>query len=133
MGNTCSSRLQLPETFDMVPKTATVRIVVLKADRFIGEMICRQIMACWRGAQVQVFQKGFDALDFIQASTPDLFVTGVQISDMDGLEHLEPFIARDTSRHTIGSVTRNNRPNAASDTTICTRRDGKGLQRSDTR
>jgi len=52
-------------------------------------------MAYWRGAQVEVFQKGFDALDSIQAETPDLFVTGVQISDMDGLEHLEPFIERD--------------------------------------
>ena len=79
----------------MVPKTATPRIVVLKADRFYGDVICRQIMAYWRGAQVQVFQKGFDALDSIQAQTPDLFVTGVQISDMDGLEHLEPFIERD--------------------------------------
>ncbi len=79
----------------MVPKKATPRIVVLKAARFYGDMICRQITEYWRGAQVQVFQKGFDALDSIQANTPDLFVTGVQISDMDGLEHLEPFIERD--------------------------------------
>jgi DNA-binding NarL/FixJ family response regulator len=79
----------------MAPKSATPRIVVLKSDRFYGDMICRQIKSYWRGAQIQVFQKGFDALDSIQASTPDMFITGVQIEDMDGLEHLEPFIERD--------------------------------------
>lgn len=79
----------------MLPKSATPRIVVLKMDRLYGDMICRQIKEYWRGAQVQVFQKGFDALDAIQASTPDMFISGVQIEDMDGLEHLEPFIERD--------------------------------------
>lgn len=79
----------------MLPKTATPRIVVLKADRLYGDMICRQIKEYWRYAQVQVFQKGFDALDSIQASLPDLFITGVQVEDMDGLEHLEPFIERE--------------------------------------
>ncbi|MBL9188331.1 MAG: response regulator transcription factor [Opitutaceae bacterium] len=79
----------------MLPKTATPRIVVLKADLLYGDMLCRQIKEYWRGAQVQVFQKGFDALDAIQASTPDMFITGVKIEDMDGLEHLEPFIERD--------------------------------------
>jgi DNA-binding NarL/FixJ family response regulator len=42
-----------------------------------------------------VFQRGLDALDAIQGSMPDLFITGVKIEDMDGLEHLEPFIERD--------------------------------------
>jgi DNA-binding NarL/FixJ family response regulator len=79
----------------MLPKTATPRIVVLKADLLYGDMLCRQIKEFWRGAQVQVFQKGFDALDAIQANTPDMFITGVKIEDMDGLEHLEPFIERD--------------------------------------
>jgi DNA-binding NarL/FixJ family response regulator len=70
------------------------RIVVLKADRFYGEMICRLVKQCWRGAHVEAFQKGFDALDSIQLQTPDMFITGVHISDMDGLEHLEPFVER---------------------------------------
>ena len=76
----------------MLPKTASPRIVVLKADRLYGDLICYQIKEYWRNAQVQVFQKGFDALDAIQASMPDMFITGVKIDDMDGLEHLEPFI-----------------------------------------
>ncbi|MFT3784177.1 MAG: response regulator transcription factor [Nibricoccus sp.] len=77
------------------PKSAAPRIVVLKANRLYGDMICRQIKEYWRGAKVEVFQKGFDALDAIQANMPDMFITGVQIEDMDGLEHLEPFIERD--------------------------------------
>jgi len=57
-------------------------------------MISQQIKAYWKRAEVQVFQKGFDALDSIQASMPDMFITGVRVEDMDGLEHLEPFIDR---------------------------------------
>ena len=79
----------------MLPKTAAPRIVVLKADRLYGDLICRQIKEHWRSASVQVFQRGLEALDAIQASMPDLFITGVKIEDMDGLEHLEPFIERD--------------------------------------
>ena len=79
----------------MLPKTASLRIVVLKADRLYGDLICRQIKELWRSATVQVFQRGLDALDAIQVSTPDLFITGVKLDDMDGLEHLEPFIERD--------------------------------------
>ena len=79
----------------MLPKTATPRIVVLKGDRLYGDLICRQIKEIWRNAEVQVFQRGLDALDAIQASMPDMFITGVKIEDMDGLEHLEPFIERD--------------------------------------
>ncbi len=79
----------------MIPKTAAPRIVVLKGDLFYGDLICRQIKEIWRTATVQVFQRGLDALDAIQATTPDLFITGVKIEDMDGLEHLEPFIERD--------------------------------------
>ena len=79
----------------MLPKTATPRIVVLKGDRLYGDLICRQIKEIWRNADVQVFQRGLDALDAIQASMPDMFITGVKIEDMDGLEHLEPFIERD--------------------------------------
>jgi DNA-binding NarL/FixJ family response regulator len=44
---------------------------------------------------VLVFQNGFDALTSIQQSVPDLFITGVKINDMDGLEHLEPFVDTD--------------------------------------
>lgn len=73
---------------------ASPRIVVLKADRFYGDMIARNVKQCWRGAQVDLFQKGFDALESIQANMPDMFITGVKIDDMDGLEHLEPFVER---------------------------------------
>jgi DNA-binding NarL/FixJ family response regulator len=76
----------------MLPKNAAPRIVVLKAVRLYGDSIRRQIKDLWRNAQVQVFQRGFDALDSIQTCTPDMFITGVNIEDMDGLEHLEPFI-----------------------------------------
>lgn len=79
----------------MLPKTAAPQIVVLKGDRLYGDLICRQIKELWRNATVQVFQRGLDALDAIQASMPDIFITGVKIEDMDGLEHLEPFIERD--------------------------------------
>lgn len=57
-----------------------------------GDFISRQIKELWRNATVLVFQHGFDALESIQAEPPDLFVAGVKIDDMDGLEHLEPFI-----------------------------------------
>lgn len=76
----------------MLPKTATPRIVVLKANRLYGDLISHHIKEYWRNAKVEVFQKGFDALDSIQASVPDLFLGGVNVEDMDGLEHFEPFI-----------------------------------------
>jgi DNA-binding NarL/FixJ family response regulator len=76
----------------MLLKTATPRIVVLKSNRLYGELISRHIKDSWRGAKVEVFQKGFDALDAIQASIPDMFIGGVNVDDMDGLEHFEPFI-----------------------------------------
>lgn len=74
--------------------TLTPRIVILKADRFYGDTIAQLVKQCWRGAKIEVFQKGFDALDSIQANMPDMFITGVKIDDMDGLEHLEPFVER---------------------------------------
>jgi DNA-binding NarL/FixJ family response regulator len=76
----------------MLPKTAAPRIVVLKANRLYGDMISRHIKDFWRKAEVEVFQKGFDALDSIQARVPDMFIAGVNVDDMDGLEHFEPFI-----------------------------------------
>ena len=76
----------------MLPKTAAPRIVVLKGDRLYGDLICRQIKEYWRNAAVQFFQLGFDALEAIQACPPDMFIAGVKIEDMDGLEHLEPFV-----------------------------------------
>ena len=79
----------------MLPKSAKPRIVILKADRLYGDLISRQIKELWKNAQVQVFQRGMDALDAIQACMPDLFITGVYVEDMDGLEHLEPFSERD--------------------------------------
>jgi len=79
----------------MLPKTAAPRIVVLKGDRLYGDLICRQIKVFWRNAVVHFFQRGFDALDAIQTGLPDMFITGVKIEDMDGLEHLEPFVEKD--------------------------------------
>src|SRR5687768_18208324 len=79
----------------MLPKSAKPRIVILKGDRLYGDLISRQLKELWKNAQVQVFQRGMDALDAIQASMPDLFITGVYVEDMDGLEHLEPFVERD--------------------------------------
>ena len=79
----------------MLPKTSAPRIVVLKGDRLYGDLICRQIKGYWRNAVVQFFQLGFEALDAIQACPPDMFITGVKIDDMDGLEHLEPFVEKD--------------------------------------
>jgi DNA-binding NarL/FixJ family response regulator len=76
----------------MLARNAAPRIVVLKGDRLYGDLISRHIRDLWRNADVHVFQLGFDALDSIQAQVPDLFITGVKIDDMDGLEHLEPFI-----------------------------------------
>lgn len=76
----------------MLPKNAAPRIVVLKGERLYGDMICQHVKNLWRNADVQVFQHGFDALDSIQAEVPDMLITGVKIDDMDGLEHLEPFI-----------------------------------------
>jgi DNA-binding NarL/FixJ family response regulator len=67
-------------------------VVVLKASLLYGEMLARLVKQLWRGALVDVFQKGFDALEAIQNAKPDLFITGAHIEDMDGLEHLEPFI-----------------------------------------
>ena len=74
------------------PEKARLRVVVLKWDRLYGDMIRRQISDVWPNAVVQVFQRGLDALDCIQGSVPDLFITGAHIDDMDGLEHLEPFV-----------------------------------------
>ena len=67
----------------MLSKQASPRIVVLKADRLYGDLICRQIKELWRNATILVFQHGFDALEAIQAEPPDLFVAGVKIDDMD--------------------------------------------------
>jgi DNA-binding NarL/FixJ family response regulator len=75
----------------IAPKTP-FRIVVLKWDRLYGDLIRRQILDVWPEADVQVFQLGFDALQSIQERVPELFITGVRLDDMDGLEHLEPFI-----------------------------------------
>ena len=62
--------------------TIPFRVVVLKWDRLYGDLICRQVVAFWPKAEVQVFQRGFDALSSIQQAMPDLFITGVKIEDM---------------------------------------------------
>ena len=76
----------------VAPKGFAPRIVVLKRHRLYGELVSRHVRELWRGSTVDVFQRGFDALDSIQVNMPDLFITGALVEDMDGLEHLEPFI-----------------------------------------
>lgn len=76
----------------MQPDRPCRRIVVLKTDRLYGELICRWIQAYWPPAEVQAFQLGLEALSAMQSKAAGLFITGVRIDDMDGLEHLEPFI-----------------------------------------
>ena len=68
------------------------RVVILKWDRLYGDLIRHYVLQVWSNASVLVFQRGFEALESIQARVPDLFITGVRIDDMDGLEHLEPFV-----------------------------------------
>jgi DNA-binding NarL/FixJ family response regulator len=77
---------------DASSSNTRLRIVVLKWDRLYGDLIRRQILDVWPQAEVKVFHLGFDALESIQERAPDLFITGVRLDDMDGLEHLEPFI-----------------------------------------
>lgn len=72
-----------------------LRFIVLKADRFVGDSIRQFIWTLWPDSCVQVFQSGLEALEAIQERAPDLFVTGLKIADMDGLEHLEPVVAKD--------------------------------------
>lgn len=81
----------------MRPGTSSPRIVVLKSDLLYGQLICRWIQEYWRKAEVEAFQIGLDALASIQDRTPDLFVAGARIDDMDGFEHLEPFVETDLS------------------------------------
>lgn len=69
-----------------------LRMVVLKWDRLPGDLIRQTISKVWAHADVCVFQRGFDALEAIYANAPDMFITGVKVPDMDGLEHLEPFV-----------------------------------------
>ncbi|MGC4074921.1 MAG: LuxR C-terminal-related transcriptional regulator [Nibricoccus sp.] len=79
----------------MPEKSDVLHIVVLKSIRLYGEFIARQVKELWRNSEVLVFQKGFDALESIQVRTPDLLITGLNLEDMDGVEHLEPFSERD--------------------------------------
>jgi DNA-binding NarL/FixJ family response regulator len=79
----------------MLSHSAAPRIVVLKENRLHAELICQQIQSLWRNSEVRVFQRGLDAVVSIQARRPDLFITGVDVEDMDGLQHLKPFIECD--------------------------------------
>ncbi|HLP69177.1 MAG TPA: response regulator transcription factor, partial [Rhizobium sp.] len=74
------------------PQNPPFRVVILKADLLYGEMLARLVKQFRRGAQAEVYQKGFDALEAIQNAKPDLFITGAHVEDMDGFEHLEPFV-----------------------------------------
>jgi DNA-binding NarL/FixJ family response regulator len=78
---------------DTDPSRVSPKIVVLKWDRLYGDLIRRQILDVWPHAIVAVFQLGIHALQAIQNAPTDLFICGVKIEDMDGLEHLEPFVA----------------------------------------
>ena len=81
----------------MRPRTSSLHVVVLKAERYYGELVCDHIRSHWKKAQVQFFQRGLEALRAMQTWVPDLLVAGVRIADMDGLEHLEPFVGRELS------------------------------------
>lgn len=76
-------------------RSSQLRVIVLKWDRLYGDLIQDTIWHVWPKADVKVYQRGIEALAAIDTREPDLFVTGVKVADMDGLEHLEPFI--DTS------------------------------------
>lgn len=52
------------------------RFVVLKRERLYG-ITRQQILAVWAHATVDVFQRGFAALESIQTAVPDAFVAGV--------------------------------------------------------
>lgn len=69
-----------------------LHVVILKADRLYGDFIRRQVWDVWPNAVVQVFQRGLEALAAVQDAKTDLFIAGAKIEDMDGLEHLEPFV-----------------------------------------
>jgi DNA-binding NarL/FixJ family response regulator len=73
------------------PATKAVphQIIILKSDRLYGDLICRQIKTLCADVHVEVFQRGVDALAAIKRSAPDLFISGIKIEDMDGVEHLE--------------------------------------------
>lgn len=73
-------------------REAQLSIVVLKWDRLYGDLIRRQVWDVWPTAIVRVYQRGIEALAAIQETAPDLFIAGAKIEDMDGLEHLEPFV-----------------------------------------
>lgn len=71
---------------------SALRMVVAKWDLLYAEMIRERILLTWPEAVIQVFQLGMLALEAIQNDPPDLFICGAQLDDMDGLEHLEPFV-----------------------------------------
>jgi DNA-binding NarL/FixJ family response regulator len=81
---------------EQLERDSQLHVVVLKWDRLYGDMIRRQVWDVWPNAVVRVYQRGLDALNAMQEMMADLFVTGVKIEDMDGLEHLEPFIHTST-------------------------------------
>ncbi|HEY0945048.1 MAG TPA: hypothetical protein VGD81_07255 [Opitutaceae bacterium] len=66
-------------------------VVVLKSNRFHADFIGLNIQNRWPKARVSVFYSGNEALKCIWQTRPDLFVTGIKIDDLEGLEHLEPF------------------------------------------
>jgi DNA-binding NarL/FixJ family response regulator len=82
-------------THFMPAETDAPRFFVLKSDRLYGDLICWQIKGLWPNARVKVFQRGLDMLAAVQAETPEMFITGIKIEDMDGLEHLERLAERD--------------------------------------
>lgn len=71
---------------------AGLRIVILKSDLLYGHLVRQQVLKEWPKARVEVYRLGMEALEAIQQNEPDLFIAGGRIEDMDGLEHLEPFI-----------------------------------------
>ncbi len=73
-------------------KSFAPKIVVLKWDCFLGDLLRHEISAIWPQATIEIYREGMPALISIQNKVPDLFITGARVCDMDGLEHLEPFL-----------------------------------------
>ena len=78
----------------------TPRIVNLKAHRFWGDTIAHTSGSAGTAPRRTFFRKA-SMLSIRSSNMPDMFITGVKIEDIDGLEHLEPFVERKagTMRH----------------------------------
>src|SRR6202000_3530140 len=80
----------------MQSKPTLQQVVILKSDRAYRDILRREVHRLWPDAEVLTFERGSEALNVMQERAVDLFICGVKIVDMDGLEHLEPFVEKST-------------------------------------